>query len=348
MSAASSGRFATCASTGGLGVPRLVLPQLRRGLRLGDGFWYEGWEGCYDLVKLNLRNPAVVAYLLDTVRGWRREFGIDGLRLDVAYSLDRDFLRSLHGVARELSATAPAAAPLGGPRAEDTAFVLIGETLHGDYSQLVNPEMLDSCTNYECYKGLYSSFNSQNMFEIAHSAPSAVRRGPLVHLPRAPSALICRQPRCDPFGEYPHRPCLRAGPPTGCSSACRGYPASTTEASGARRASRVHMTTGTCGRRSRRPSKTSSRPTSRASSQRAPRDPVHGAQLRRVPQRADPEQAAPVRADGGGRGCGAGGARAGGGQRCGGALYVLGRRAHRDLRRPSGRGRRVGRARGDP
>ena len=29
--------------------------------------------------------------------------------------------------------------------------------------------MLDSCTNYECYKGLYSSFNSKNMFEIAHS-----------------------------------------------------------------------------------------------------------------------------------------------------------------------------------
>lgn len=48
-------------------------------------------------------------------------------------------------------------------------FVLIGETLHGDYNQIVNDEMLDSCTNYECYKGLYSSFNSVNMFEIAHS-----------------------------------------------------------------------------------------------------------------------------------------------------------------------------------
>lgn len=32
-------------------------------------------------------------------------------------------------------------------------FVLIGETLHGDYNQIVNDEMLDSCTNYECYKG---------------------------------------------------------------------------------------------------------------------------------------------------------------------------------------------------
>ena len=29
--------------------------------------------------------------------------------------------------------------------------------------------MLHSCTNYECYKGVYSSLNSRNMFEIAHS-----------------------------------------------------------------------------------------------------------------------------------------------------------------------------------
>ena len=29
--------------------------------------------------------------------------------------------------------------------------------------------MLDSVTNYECYKGLFSSFNDMNMFEIAHS-----------------------------------------------------------------------------------------------------------------------------------------------------------------------------------
>ena len=49
-----------------------------------DGFWYEGWEGHYELVKLNLRNPAVADYLLDCVRGWVDAFGIDGLRLDVA------------------------------------------------------------------------------------------------------------------------------------------------------------------------------------------------------------------------------------------------------------------------
>ncbi|HPY86235.1 MAG TPA: DUF1653 domain-containing protein, partial [Ruminococcus flavefaciens] len=32
-----------------------------------------------------------------------------------------------------------------------------------------NPEMLDSVTNYECYKGLYSSHNDKNYFEIDYS-----------------------------------------------------------------------------------------------------------------------------------------------------------------------------------
>ena len=110
-----------------------------------DGFWYEGWEGHFELVKLNLQNPAVVDYLM--------EFDIDGLRLDVAYSLDHNFMRRLRSYTQELKPD----------------FALIGEVLFGDYNIIVNDEMLHSCTNYECYKGLYSSFNSMNMFEIAHS-----------------------------------------------------------------------------------------------------------------------------------------------------------------------------------
>ena len=118
-----------------------------------DGFWYEGWEGHYSLVKLNLRNPAVADCLLDCVDFWVREFRIDGLRLDVAYSLEKDFLRRLRHKAQKIG----------------TDFFLLGETLHGDYNQWVNADMLHSCTNYECYKGLYSSFNSMNLFEIVHS-----------------------------------------------------------------------------------------------------------------------------------------------------------------------------------
>lgn len=118
-----------------------------------DGLWYEGWEGNYDLVKLNLRNEAVIDYLLGSVKFWVDEFGIDGLRLDVAYSLDEDFVRRLRSYTQGLK--------------ED--FVLIGEMLHGDYNRMMNDQMLHSVTNYECYKGLYSSFNSMNMFEIVHS-----------------------------------------------------------------------------------------------------------------------------------------------------------------------------------
>ena len=34
----------------------------------GDGFWYEAWEGCNELVKLNLQNPEVRQYIFDSVR----------------------------------------------------------------------------------------------------------------------------------------------------------------------------------------------------------------------------------------------------------------------------------------
>ena len=118
-----------------------------------DGFWYEGWEGHYELVKLNLQNPAVVDYLLSCVGGWIREFGVDGLRLDVAYMLDENFMRRLRSFCD----------------AQKPDFVLIGEMIHGDYNRITAPGMLHSVTNYECYKGLYSAFNSMNLFEIAHS-----------------------------------------------------------------------------------------------------------------------------------------------------------------------------------
>ena len=119
----------------------------------GDGFWYEGWEGHFELVKLNLRNPAVVEYLLECVKFWVDAFDIDGLRLDVAYCLEPEFMKRLRSYTQQLKPD----------------FVLIGEVLFGDYNRIVNGEMLHSCTNYECYKGIYSSFNSMNMFEIAHS-----------------------------------------------------------------------------------------------------------------------------------------------------------------------------------
>lgn len=118
-----------------------------------DGFWYEGWEGNFDLVKLNLQNEEVIQHIFDAVKYWVETFDIDGLRLDVAYCLDKEFLKRLRQFTDSLK--------------ED--FFLVGETLHGDYKQWANNEMCHSVTNYECYHGMHSSFNSMNMFEICHS-----------------------------------------------------------------------------------------------------------------------------------------------------------------------------------
>ena len=118
-----------------------------------DGLWYEGWEGNYDLVKLNLCHPDVKQHIFDSIRSWVEEFDIDGLRLDVAYCLDENFVRELRAFCDSLKPD----------------FFLVGEMLHGDYNRLMNDSMLHSATNYECYKGLFSSFNSMNMFEIVHS-----------------------------------------------------------------------------------------------------------------------------------------------------------------------------------
>lgn len=118
-----------------------------------DGFWYEGWEGHYELVKLNLSNPEVVRHQQEAIRSWVERFGIDGLRLDVAYCLSGDYLRQLRAFTDTLKPD----------------FALVGECLHGDYNRWMNDSACHAVTNYECYKGLWSSFNSMNLFEIGHS-----------------------------------------------------------------------------------------------------------------------------------------------------------------------------------
>ncbi|WP_418963098.1 alpha-amylase family glycosyl hydrolase, partial [Butyribacter intestini] len=118
-----------------------------------DGLSYENWGGYNLLVKLNQRNPEVKSYLFEAIKFWIDEFDIDGIRLDAADVLDFDFMRELRGFTSGLK--------------ED--FWLMGEVIHGDYSRWANGDMLDSVTNYELHKGLYSGHNDHNYFEIAHS-----------------------------------------------------------------------------------------------------------------------------------------------------------------------------------
>lgn len=120
---------------------------------MGDEFNYQSWNGCYDLVKLNLKNQEVLDHLLQAVGTWIDEFDIDGLRLDAADSIDFKFFKVLKKFTES----------------KKENFWLMGEVIHGDYTRWANPESLDSVTNYECYKGNYSSHNDKNYFEIAYS-----------------------------------------------------------------------------------------------------------------------------------------------------------------------------------
>lgn len=119
----------------------------------GDPFAYEGWSGHYNLVKLNLNHPEVQEHLFGAVRHWIDTFAIDGLRLDAADVMDPLFLKQLANMTAHYAPD----------------FWLMGEVVHGDYTQWANDEMLHATTNYECYKGLYSSHNDRNYFELAHS-----------------------------------------------------------------------------------------------------------------------------------------------------------------------------------
>jgi cyclomaltodextrinase / maltogenic alpha-amylase / neopullulanase len=118
-----------------------------------DPFTYEGWNGYYDLVKLNLRNSQVIDHLLYAVENWVQNYQIEGLRLDAADQLDMEFIETLSTTCKHIRPD----------------FWLMGELIHGDYAKWAKPGRLDSATNYECYKGLFSSHNDGNYFEIAYS-----------------------------------------------------------------------------------------------------------------------------------------------------------------------------------
>jgi len=120
---------------------------------LGDPFDYKTWDGHYSLPKFNLANSQVRQHLLQAIQFWVDTFAIDGLRLDAADQVQIDFWQELRA---QISTSHP-------------DFWLIGEIVRGDYNQLANEKSLHSVTNYEAYKGLYSSFNDANFFEIAHT-----------------------------------------------------------------------------------------------------------------------------------------------------------------------------------
>ncbi|WIM67801.1 alpha-amylase family protein [Corynebacterium breve] len=110
------------------------------------------WEGHESLATLHHADPLVQDKVVEIMEFWLAR-GISGWRLDVAYSVPPEFWRAVLGRVRQ-----------NYPHA-----VFLGEVIHGDYTQIAQAGTLDSVTQYELWKAMWSSLNDANFFELAHA-----------------------------------------------------------------------------------------------------------------------------------------------------------------------------------
>ena len=110
------------------------------------------FEGHSDLVALNHDNPAVREHVTRIMNYWCGR-GVDGWRLDAAYSVNPEFW----------------AAVLPSVREKYPDVWIFGEVIHGDYASIVRASGMDSVTQYEVWKGIWSSIESRNFFELDHA-----------------------------------------------------------------------------------------------------------------------------------------------------------------------------------
>ncbi|MCT2023896.1 alpha-amylase family protein [Corynebacterium sanguinis] len=122
-------------------------PAVQQGLA-GD----TDWEGHGELATLHHDEPQVREMVTDIMCHWLRR-GIAGWRLDVAYSVPSDFWADVLARVRE--------------QFPDAMF--LGEVIHGDYAGIATAGTMDSVTQYELWKAIWSSLHDANFFELDHA-----------------------------------------------------------------------------------------------------------------------------------------------------------------------------------
>lgn len=115
----------------------------------GGGVDYRRFEGHPELPELNHDSEEVVRLVTDVMLHWLRR-GASAWRLDAAYAVSPAFwTRVLPAVRREFP-----------------DVWIMGEVIHGDYPAIVRQSGMDSLTQYELWKAIWSSLESANFYEL--------------------------------------------------------------------------------------------------------------------------------------------------------------------------------------
>ncbi len=115
-------------------------------LPLTTGGSFEGHDA---LAELDHDRDEVVDLVVEVMNHWL-DRGIAGWRLDAVYSIDATFWQKVLPRVREH---------------HPDAWIL-GEMIHGDYSEYVASSGIDSVTQYELWKAIWSSLKEKNFFEL--------------------------------------------------------------------------------------------------------------------------------------------------------------------------------------
>ena len=113
---------------------------------------FSSFEGHGHLVELDHDEPAVLGYVIEVMKHWLGR-GAGGWRLDAAYAVPPAFWAKALPAVREAFPSA----------------WFVGEMIHGDYAAYAADSGLDSITQYELWKAIWSSLNDRNLFELAYA-----------------------------------------------------------------------------------------------------------------------------------------------------------------------------------